>query len=47
VILLIAAIYIYPSVLLLAMSWLYALSGPAMWVWQKLFRRRVPEQGAP
>ncbi|HEY2345208.1 MAG TPA: CDP-diacylglycerol--serine O-phosphatidyltransferase [Xanthomonadaceae bacterium] len=47
VILVIVAIYIYPSVVLLAMAWLYALSGPAMWAWNKLRRKPAPEPGAP
>jgi CDP-diacylglycerol--serine O-phosphatidyltransferase len=46
VILIIVAIYIYPPLLLLAISWLYATSGPAMWVWQKLRRKAAPSQGA-
>ncbi len=41
VVLVIVAIYIYPSMLLLAGSWLYALSGPVMWAWNKL-RRKPP-----
>jgi CDP-diacylglycerol--serine O-phosphatidyltransferase len=47
VVLVIVTIYIYPARLLLAICGLYALSGPTMWVWQKLRRRRGPEQGAP
>ena len=45
VILVIVAIYIYPSLLLLAISWLYAISGPAMWAWQRLRRKRGTGQG--
>lgn len=45
VILIIVAIFIYPARLLLAVSGLYALSGPAYWAWQKLRRRRGPGQG--
>jgi CDP-diacylglycerol--serine O-phosphatidyltransferase len=47
VILVIAAIFIYPARLLLGVFAVYALSGPAMWAWQKLRRRRGPEPGAP
>jgi CDP-diacylglycerol--serine O-phosphatidyltransferase len=47
VVLIIAAVYIYPARLLLTIATLYAVSGPLTWVWQKLFRRRPPEQGAP
>jgi len=46
VILVIVAVYIYPSVLLLAISWLYALSGPVTWAWHKLRRKRGTGQGA-
>jgi len=46
VILVIVAVYIYPSVLLLAMSWLYALSGPVTWAWHRLRRKRGTGQGA-
>ncbi|MBS0194643.1 MAG: CDP-diacylglycerol--serine O-phosphatidyltransferase [Proteobacteria bacterium] len=45
VVLMIVAINIYPSVLLLAISWLYALSGPAMWLWNKI-RRKSPSTPA-
>jgi len=45
VILVIVAIYIYPSLLLLAITWLYAISGPAMWAWQRLHRKRGTGQG--
>jgi CDP-diacylglycerol--serine O-phosphatidyltransferase len=45
VILVIVAIYIYPARLLLAITGLYALSGPAMWVWQRLRRKRGTGQG--
>jgi len=41
VVLIIVAVSIYPSLVLLAGSWLYALSGPLLWVWNKL-RRRPP-----
>ncbi|MBS0457119.1 MAG: CDP-diacylglycerol--serine O-phosphatidyltransferase [Proteobacteria bacterium] len=41
VVLTIVALYIYPSVLLLAVTWLYALSGPALWAWNRL-RRKPP-----
>jgi CDP-diacylglycerol--serine O-phosphatidyltransferase len=46
VILVIVAVYIYPARLLLAVSGLYALSGPAMWVWQRVRRRRGPGKDA-
>ncbi len=46
VILAIVAIYIYPARLLLAITGLYALSGPAMWAWHKLRRKRGPGQAA-
>ena len=45
VILIIVAIYIYPPLLLLAITWLYATSGPAMWAWQKLRRKPASSQG--
>lgn len=47
VVLVIVAIYIYPARLLLTVFGLYALSGPAMWGWQKLRRKRGSEQGTP
>jgi CDP-diacylglycerol---serine O-phosphatidyltransferase len=46
IILAIVAIYIYPSWLLLAISGLYACSGPATWGWHKLRPKRGPGQGA-
>ena len=42
VVLLIVAIYISPPFLLLAISWSYALSGPALWAWNRLRRRTAP-----
>ncbi len=47
VVLVIVTIFIYPARLLLTICGLYALSGPGMWVWQKLRRSRGSEQGAP
>ena len=46
VVLVIVAIYIYPARLLLGVFGLYAVSGPAMWAWHKLRRRRGSGQGA-
>ncbi len=46
VILIIVAIFIYPARLLLAVFGLYALSGPTVWAWQKLRRKRGPGQVA-
>jgi CDP-diacylglycerol--serine O-phosphatidyltransferase len=42
----IVAIYVYPPRLLLAISGLYAISGPALWAWHRLRRRRDSNQGA-
>jgi len=42
----IVAIYIYQERLLLVIAGLYAISGPAMWVWHKLHRKRGSGQGA-
>ena len=42
----IVAIYVYPPRLLLTISGLYALSGPALWAWNRLRRRRDSGQGA-
>lgn len=47
IVLAIAAIFIYPSRLLLAISGVYACSAPATWVWNKLRRKRGTGQVAP
>jgi CDP-diacylglycerol--serine O-phosphatidyltransferase len=47
IILALVAIYIYQGKLLLVITWLYALSGPAMWTWHRLRHRREPPQAPP
>jgi CDP-diacylglycerol--serine O-phosphatidyltransferase len=42
----IVAIYIYQERLLLVVATAYAISGPAMWAWHRLRRRRGPGQSA-
>ncbi len=45
-VLVIVAVSIYPAPALLLIFGLYALSGPALWAWQKLRRKRAPGQAA-
>ncbi len=47
VILAILAVYIYQARLLLVITGIYAISGPAMWGWHRLRRKQGPVQGAP